>query len=72
VPYDFVGACTPAPDVCLGVPYFNWGPDYLEEIRAAKAGNWQATFQWNDPDWSDINNHDTSMIGFVKGPRSEQ
>jgi simple sugar transport system substrate-binding protein len=68
VPYDFVGACTPAPDVCLGVPYFNWGPDYLEEIRAAKAGNWQATYQWTGPDWDDINDHDTSMIGFMKGP----
>jgi simple sugar transport system substrate-binding protein len=68
VPYDFEGACNPAPEVCLGVPYFNWGPDYLEEIRAAKAGNWQATFQWNDPYWQDINNHDRSPIGFIKGP----
>jgi simple sugar transport system substrate-binding protein len=68
VPYDFEGACNPAPSVCLGVPYFNWGPDYLEEIRAAKQGNWQATFQWNDPYWQDINNHDLSPIGFVKGP----
>ena len=68
VPYDFEGACDPAPDVCLGVPYFNWGPDYLEEIRAAKAGNWEPDFEWTGPDWADINNHDTSMIGFVKGP----
>jgi simple sugar transport system substrate-binding protein len=68
VPYDFEGACNPAPSVCLGVPYFNWGPDYLVEIRAAKQGNWQPTFQWNDPYWQDINNHDMSPIGFVKGP----
>jgi simple sugar transport system substrate-binding protein len=68
VPYDFEGACNPAPEVCLGVPYYNWGPDYLEEIRQARQGTWQPTFQWNDPDWSDLNNHDTSPIGFVKGP----
>jgi simple sugar transport system substrate-binding protein len=68
VPYDYVGACAPAPEVCLGVPYFNWGPDYLREITAAKNGDWTAPFEWMDPDWSDINNHDTSAIGFIKGP----
>ena len=26
VPYDFVGSCDEAPDICLGVPFFNWGP----------------------------------------------
>ncbi len=26
VPYDFEGACDNAPEICLGVPYFNWGP----------------------------------------------
>ncbi len=26
------------------------------------------TFQWLGPDWSDINNPDTSMIGFTPGP----
>ena len=26
VPYDFEGACAEAPDICLGVPYFSWGP----------------------------------------------
>ncbi len=55
------------PDVCLGVPYFNWGPDYTEAIGAAMEGNFQSTFEWNAPDWSDINNPDTSPVGFVKG-----
>ncbi len=27
VPYDYVGACDSAPEVCLGTPWFNWGPD---------------------------------------------
>ncbi len=30
IPYDFEGACSEAEEICLGVPYFNWGPSYLE------------------------------------------
>jgi len=68
IPYDYVGSCEISPNVCLGVPYFNWGPAYLEVIGAAAQGNFTSTFQWNGPDWSDINNPDTSTVGFVNGP----
>ena len=67
IPYDFVGSCEISPDVCLGVPYFNWGPAYLELMTAASEGKFTSSFQWLGPDWSDINNPDTSMVGFVKG-----
>jgi len=67
VPYDFEGACAEAPDVCLGVPYFNWGPAYLDVAQSVIEGTFSAQFQWVGPDWSDINNPDTSAIGFVKG-----
>ncbi|MFH2101809.1 MAG: BMP family ABC transporter substrate-binding protein [Chloroflexota bacterium] len=67
IPYDFHGACDEAPDVCLGVPYFNWGPDYLAAIEAARNGDWEAAWDWNGPDWDDINNLDTSPIGFLTG-----
>ena len=67
VPYDYIGACEEGASVCLGVPYFNWGPSYVETIGAAMEGNFQSSFQWLSPDWSDINNPDTSAIGFVKG-----
>jgi simple sugar transport system substrate-binding protein len=67
VPYDFRDACAPAQAVCLGVPYFNWGPDYVRLVEAARSGNWEQTWLWTGPDWSDLNNADTSMIGFVKG-----
>ena len=36
VPYDFEGACDNAPDICLGVPYFNWGPVYLATVKAVR------------------------------------
>jgi len=68
IPYDYVGACAEAEAVCLGVPYFNWGPAYLELINAAQAGSFPSVFQWNAPDWSDINNPDTSAVGYVEGP----
>lgn len=67
VPYDYIGACDEAPDVCLGVPYFNWGPAYTQAIGDAMAGDFTSQFQWNGPDWADINNPDTSAIGFVNG-----
>jgi simple sugar transport system substrate-binding protein len=68
IPYDFEGACEEAPDVCLGVPYFNWGPDYVEEVKAVKGGAFEMHFEWNPPYWPDINDRDQSPIGFVKGP----
>jgi simple sugar transport system substrate-binding protein len=67
IPYDFVGACKEAEKVCLGVPYFNWGPSYLKYLKAAQAGTLKMGFEWVGADWKDINNVDTSMIGFLKG-----
>jgi simple sugar transport system substrate-binding protein len=67
VPYDYKGACDEAPDICLGVPYFNWGPAYLETVQAVQEGTWTPSWDWNPPDWSDINNPDTSAVGYVYG-----
>ena len=30
-------------------------------------GNFQPHFELNSPDWTDINNKETSAVGFVKG-----
>ncbi len=68
IPYDYKGACRGADQVCLGVPYFNWGPAYLENVKAVRDGRWQQAWEWNGPDWSDINNEDTSAVGFINGP----
>lgn len=67
IPYDFQGACSEAPDVCLGVPYFHWGPSYVNVIQAVKDGTWTQSWDWYGPDWSDINNQDTTAVGFVMG-----
>ena len=68
VPYDYVGACDSAPEVCLGTPWFNWGPAYLEVAQSVIDGTFTAGFQWNGPDWADINNPDTTAIGYIQGP----
>jgi len=68
IPYDYEHACDEAPQVCLGVPYFNWGPGYLERVKAVMNGTWKQQFVWAGPDWSNINNPDTSAVGFLKGP----
>ncbi len=67
VPYDFEGACDGSPEICLGVPYFNWGPSYKEIAESVADGTYSATWQWVGPDWSDINNPDTSAIGWING-----
>jgi simple sugar transport system substrate-binding protein len=67
VPYDYEGACEESPEICLGVPFFHWGPAYLEIAQSVLDGTFTAQWQWLGPDWSDINNPDTSIIGFVKG-----
>ena len=67
IPYDYIGACEGASDVCLGVPYFNWGPSYVDFVKAAFSGKWQSKWLWLGPDWKDINNPDTSIVGFVAG-----
>ncbi|MGC1375380.1 MAG: BMP family ABC transporter substrate-binding protein [Anaerolineales bacterium] len=72
IPYDYNGACDEAKDICLGVPYFNWGPAYVTAIKSAMDGSWQSHFEWNNPDWKDINNPDTSAVGFVKGAALSQ
>jgi len=72
IPYDFAGACDLAPDVCLGVPYFHWGPAYVKIVNAVKDGTYKPAWDLTNPDWSDINNPDTSGVGFVKGPALDE
>jgi simple sugar transport system substrate-binding protein len=68
VPYDFLGACDNAPSICLGVPFFNWGPAYLATAQAVAGGSWEQSWDWNGADWSDLTNPDTGAVGWVDGP----
>ena len=52
VPYDYKGACKGAEAVCLGVPYYNWGPGYVEMIEMSMNDEWRSVWRWQPPDWS--------------------
>jgi simple sugar transport system substrate-binding protein len=67
VPYDYEDACAEAPEVCLGVPYFNWAPAYKRIMEEVLAGEYEAEWEWFGPDWDDLNDPETSGIGFNKG-----
>lgn len=67
IPYDYKDACQQAPKACLGVPYFNWGPSYVKIVSDFKAGKYKQSWDWIGPDWTNINNPDTSIVGFQYG-----
>lgn len=67
VAYDYEEACNEAPDICLGVRYFNWRPAYIKYIKAVQDGTFKADWEFGALDWTDINNPDTSAVGFKKG-----
>jgi simple sugar transport system substrate-binding protein len=71
IPYDYANAIDEGKGVSLGVPYFNWGPAYTVAAKAAMAGTWKSHWEWNAPDWKNINNPDTSAVGFNKGTLSK-
>lgn len=67
IPYDFESACEEAPSICLGVPYFNWGPAYTETLQSVIDGTWEPAWDWNDPYWEDLSDNTQTAIGFVYG-----
>ncbi len=68
IPYDYKDACKGSDKVCLGVPYFNWGPSYVKYLKSVMDASMKPSFDWLAPDWKDINNADASAVGFQKGP----
>jgi len=67
IPYDFEDACEVKPEICLGTPYFNWGPAYVRYVEAARAGKFEQSWEWEGPYWKDINDPDKSAVGYRFG-----
>jgi simple sugar transport system substrate-binding protein len=67
VPYNYQDACGSAPEVCLGVPYFNWGPAYLDTAAKAANGSWTQSWDWNPPYWTDLTDNTKTAVGWVNG-----
>ena len=68
IPLDYIDACEGAAGVCLGVHNFNWGPGYVQFLKAAVSGKWQSKWLSMEPDWKDISNPGMGAVGFVSGP----
>jgi len=60
--YDYINSCTPAPDKCLGTPYWNWGPVYLDIVKQIQAGTWKPGNDYLDADSGIV-----GFYGFMKG-----
>jgi simple sugar transport system substrate-binding protein len=68
VPYDYEGACEEKPEICLGVPFFNWGPAYLETAEAVSDGKWTQSWDWNPAYWDNLTDTDRTPVGWIDGP----
>jgi simple sugar transport system substrate-binding protein len=68
LPYDYLGACDEKPEICLGVPYFNWGPAYLATADAVARETWEQSWDWNGPNWDDLTDNDSTHVGWIEGP----
>ena len=68
IPYDYLAACDIAPDVCLGVPFFSWGPTYLATAQAVSGGTWQQSWDWLPADWDNLTDPALTNVGWVSGP----
>lgn len=64
---NYRGGCDAAPQICLGVPYYNWGPGYTRLVQAVKDGTWTQSWDWAPPSWPNINDADASPTGFLQG-----
>ncbi len=60
--YDSRNACSFAPEACLTVPYWNWGPEYVRLITAMM----DDTFVGEDI-YFDVDSGSLGLLGFMEG-----
>ncbi len=68
IPYDYVASCDLAPEVCLGVPFFSWGPAYINIVTAVANGTWEQSWDWLPADWDNLTDPALTNVGWVSGP----
>ncbi len=64
--YDYVHSCSPAPEKCLGTPYWNWGPVYLKIVNEIRAGTWKP-----GNDYQDAATGIVGFYGFMEGETTQ-
>lgn len=67
-PYNSLTGCDVAPDNCLGMVFYNWGPYYARIAASVIDGTWTQDWQWVAPFWDDMMNMDETITGYMPGP----
>lgn len=67
-PYNSLTGCDDAPDNCLGMVYYNWGPEYLKLAQSVADGTWEQDWNWVAPAWDAMDDFDVTVTGYMPGP----
>lgn len=67
VHYGHPAGCDAQPDLCVGVAYYNWGPEYTNQIKLAQSGAFKQTFVRMPADWANIDSRDKTGFGWKVG-----
>jgi simple sugar transport system substrate-binding protein len=67
VHYDLATGCSLAPNICLGVPFYNWSIPYADALQRSKEGKYSTEFVWSGPDWQNLSAPKTAVVGFNMG-----
>ena len=62
VGYDSRNACSVDTEHCLTVPYWNWGPEYVDMVQAMMDGSFKA-----DDIYFDVDSGSLGLLGFMEG-----
>ncbi|MBN2054674.1 BMP family ABC transporter substrate-binding protein [bacterium] len=60
--YDSENACSGDPRHCLTVPYWNWGVEYVRQVKAMMDGTWKPDNYYPDADSGIV-----GLFGFMEG-----
>ncbi len=66
IAYDSDSACGTIPN-CLTVPYWHWGPVYVEHVKQIEAGTWKPGDYYFDADSGGL-----GILGFMEGQTPNQ
>ncbi len=67
VHYGHKAGCDSQPDLCVGVAYYNWGPEYTNQIKLAMEGKFVQTFVRMPADWANIDSPEKTGFGWKVG-----
>lgn len=67
-PYDFLPACSVAPNSCGGIPYFNWTPEINYVMDMVEKNQWKSEWKIWDPVWPNVLTDNGTVVGFMPGP----